>query len=81
MILLNHLMFFKLSNLGNSTGEITLKSPTIFKGGWVSLDLPLSSFQGLNPNTTDLKQIIFDSQVNNVGSLSTVLIDNIYFHN
>jgi hypothetical protein len=71
----------KLSNLGNSTGEITLKSPTIFKGGWVSLDLPLSSFQGLNPNTTDLKQIIFDSQVNNVGSLSTVLIDNIYFHN
>ncbi len=77
----NDVFKIKLSNLSNSTGEITLKSPTIFNGGWVSIDIPLTSFPGLMTTTTDLKQIVFDSQVNNVGSLSSVQIDNIYFHN
>jgi hypothetical protein len=44
-------------------------------GGWVSLDIPLSSFTGLTARS-QLRQLLF------VGAGPTVLyIDNVYFHN
>jgi hypothetical protein len=53
--------------------EITLTSPTIKTGEWVSLDLPFSSFPGLTSRNF-LAQIVLS------GDLPNVFVDNIYFY-
>ena len=70
----------RLDNLSGNVGTYRLNSSSaipITTPGWISLDLPFSAFPGLNPNTTNLKQIIFITD----GTIKTVFIDNIYFHN
>ncbi|WP_426064781.1 PKD domain-containing protein [Flavobacterium sp. DSP2-3-1] len=55
--------------------EITILSPA--KGSWVSLDIPLSSFTGLNTRAHIAQLIYVGAPAGN----NTVYIDNVYFHN
>ncbi|MFK8059811.1 MAG: glycosyl hydrolase family 16 [Polaribacter sp.] len=69
----------QLDNLAGRKGAFTINlnsTPALKNGGWISLDLPFSSF-GLNPNTTDLKQLVYVSDA----TVKTIYVDNIYFHN
>lgn len=70
----------KLDNLLGSSGTFTLNAasvPAINNTGWISLDLPFNQFPGLNPATTNLKQIVFITD----GTVKTIFVDNMYFHN
>lgn len=49
-------------------------NPPLQSGAWLGLDLPLSAFTGLSTRR-HLAQIIFS------GGLSTLFVDNLYFHN
>ena len=66
-------------------GAITLRSnttPALINGGWVSLDVPFSSFPGLSTRA-NLAQIVYvtDGTVGFLpGSITSVFIDNIYFY-
>ncbi|GAA3508401.1 hypothetical protein GCM10022393_19460 [Aquimarina addita] len=55
--------------------EITFSSPAT--GTWVSLDIPLSDFTGLTTRANIAQLIYAGSPTSN----TTVLIDNVYFHN
>lgn len=55
--------------------EITVSSPA--KGSWVSLDIPLSSFTGLTTKA-HIAQLIY---VGAPAGITTVYVDNVYFHN
>jgi hypothetical protein len=61
---------------GGDDTEITYTVPSsqIVSNQWISLDIPLSSFVGLN-NKAHLGFIIFESQ-----GINNVYIDNIYYH-
>ncbi len=61
---------------GGDDTEITYIVPSsqIVSNQWISLDIPLSSFVGLN-NKAHLGFIIFESQ-----GIDNVYIDNIYYH-
>ena len=52
----------------------TVPSSQIVSGQWVSLDIPLTSFIGLN-NKANLGFIIFQS-----AGIDNVFIDNLYYH-
>jgi hypothetical protein len=59
-------------------------SGKIIDDHWVSLDIPLSTFAGLNPNTdfTDLQQMLWINNEGGGGSTGgTFYIDNVYFYN
>ena len=58
-------------------GEVAVdagSSPPLVSGQWVSLDLPLASFAGLGTRG-HVAQLLFH------GGLSTLFVDNLYFHN
>lgn len=57
----------------DSQHEVTITSPTLQSNNWVSIDIPMSSFTGLN-STTHLAQMVLS------GSLPNVYVDNIYFY-
>ena len=58
----------------DSEHEITYDSPT--QGQWISYDIPLSSFTGLN-STSNLAQLIFAASP---ADSTTAFIDNVYFY-
>lgn len=53
---------------------VEFRSPVLVAGEWVSLDIPLSDFVGLNTNNLSLFFLVSDSTV------SEVLVDNMYFY-
>lgn len=53
--------------------EVTFTAPTLQTGTWVSLDIPLSSFTGLQTRA-HLAQLVLS------GDLPNVYIDNVYFY-
>jgi hypothetical protein len=58
----------------DASHELTFTAPTLVSQQWVSLDIPLSSFTGLTAKS-NLAQLVLS------GDISTVFIDNVYFHN
>jgi hypothetical protein len=57
----------------DSNFELTFTTPTLQTGEWVSLDIPLSSFTGLNAKT-NLGQMVLS------GSIPNLYMDNVYFY-
>ncbi|HWF19310.1 MAG TPA: hypothetical protein VG754_08580 [Verrucomicrobiae bacterium] len=58
-------------------------SGVITNDGWISFDIPLSTFQANNPNTdfTDLQQMLWiDNQAGGGYTGGTFYIDNVYFY-
>ncbi len=70
----------KLVSFGASTAEkeIVFTNSTIVQNQWVSLDIPLSDFTGVDKSV--LGQLLF---INNAGGVEngTFFIDNVYFWN
>lgn len=60
----------------DSEGIIRIPSSALLQGTWKSFDFPLSSLVGLT-NKAHLAQVIFSSNA----TISSILVDNIYFHN
>lgn len=67
-------------------GSFTLNSssiPAITNNGWISIDVPFSSFPGLSTRS-NLAQIVYVTEGTNpnaVGNIKNFFVDNIYFHN
>lgn len=55
--------------------EIVIENPA--QGEWVSLDIPLSQFEGLT-NTANIAQLIYSAAP---AGEANVYVDNVYFHN
>lgn len=53
---------------------VQFTSPTLVSGEWVSLDIPLSDFSGLNTSNLSLFFFVSDATISNI------LVDNIYFY-
>lgn len=53
--------------------EVTIRPPTLATGSWVSVDIPLSDFDGL-ATSEHLAQIVIS------GDLEDVYVDNVYFY-
>ena len=58
----------------DTEGFVEFRSPELVSGQWTSLDIPLSSFSGLN--TANLALYFFVSDA----TISNILVDNIYFY-
>ena len=58
----------------DTEGSVEFRSPVLVPGQWASLDIPLSSFNGLN--TANLALYFFVSDA----TISNILVDNIYFY-
>ncbi len=58
----------------DTEASVQFTSPTLVSGEWVSLDIPLSDFSGLN--TSNLALFFFISDA----TISDILVDNIYFY-
>ena len=58
----------------DTEASIDITSPQLVAGEWISLDLPLSSFTGLNTSNLSLFFLVSDATV------SDVFVDNIYFY-
>jgi len=59
-------------------------SGTITNDGWISLDIPLSTFTGINPSLvlSDLQQLLWIDNEGGGGVTSGIFyIDNVYFYN
>ena len=68
---------FELVNFnGGGTGTFTRTIAASDARKWISLDIPLSSFQGYS-GRANLAQLIF---VNESGNIPSVYIDNVYFY-
>ena len=64
-----------LLGTGDDTeASIQITTPQLVAGEWISLDIPLSSFAGLNTSNLSLFFLISDATV------SDVFVDNIYFY-
>lgn len=59
----------------DSSGSFTLSNNDLDDGGWLSFDVPLSSFTGLT-NRDNLAQVFFISDA----TISDILVDNMYFY-
>ena len=65
--------------MNDTEHELTLSAastPALVAGEWVSLDIPLTDFTGLTARE-NLAQIILSGPI---ATLSTVFVDNLYFH-
>ena len=63
--------------VGDSFHEYTYNNANLATGNWISVELPLSSFTGLN-SKDHLAQFILGPASSGITEL---LVDNIYFHN
>jgi len=68
------------ANSDLTSSAVSFSGSSFVSGTWKSIDINLSNFTGL-PNKLHLAQIVFDSTVNNLSSISNVYVDNIYFYN
>jgi hypothetical protein len=68
------------ANSDLTSSAVSFLGSSFVSGTWKSIDINLSNFTGL-PNKLHLAQIVFDSTVNNLSSISNVYVDNIYFYN
>jgi len=68
------------ANADVTSNPVGYNSSAFTAGTWKSLDIPLTSFTGL-PNRLHLAQLVLDSTVSNLSSISNIYVDNIYFHN
>jgi hypothetical protein len=59
----------------DSSARLTFASGSLVSGQWLSLDIPLSDFSTLS-SRNNLAQIFFISD----GTISTLLVDNMYFY-
>jgi len=66
-----------LNDVGQNetSGSFTIDDSTLIGNGWVSLDIPLSDFSGLN-DRSQLGLLFFISD----NTISNILVDNIYFY-
>ncbi len=60
-------------------GTYTVTGSELLSNDWVEFDIPLSSFAGLSSKDA-LGAIFFNSIINDVGSITNVSLDNIYFY-
>jgi hypothetical protein len=58
----------------DTEASVEFRSPVLVAGEWVSLDIPLTDFAGLNRSNLSLFFLVSDSTV------SEVLVDNMYFY-
>lgn len=66
----------------DSNGTVKFTSASLSSNQWISLDIPLASFTGLT-SRNNLAQIFFisaDGTSNNIPTISTILVDNMYFY-
>ena len=66
----------------DTSGSVKFTNADLTSNQWVSLDIPLSSFTGLT-GRNNMAQIFFisaDGTSNNVPTISTILVDNMYFY-
>jgi hypothetical protein len=66
----------------DKSGNVKLLSASLSSNQWISLDIPLANFTGLT-NRSNLAQIFFissDGTSNNIPTISTILVDNMYFY-
>lgn len=68
-----------VGNGDDSSHTITFTASNFVNDTWVSLDIPLANFTGLN-SRANLGLLLFDTTVNNLGTISAILVDNIYFY-
>lgn len=84
---------FRLSPISASTGEVAYIITNATQNQWVSVDVPLSYFTGINAGLSfaDIHQFKFDSETfdgsgqgsGNTSqgfSIATFYVDNVYFH-
>jgi hypothetical protein len=66
-----------LNDVGQNetSGSFTIDDSTLIGNGWVSLDIPLSDFSGLN-DRSQLGLLFFISD----NTISNILVDNIYYY-
>ena len=70
----------------DKSGSLTINAtsnPALKNGGWISLDLPFSSFPGLSTRS-NLAQIVLvtdGTTPTGPGKIENIFVDNIYFHN
>ncbi|MEZ4883537.1 MAG: hypothetical protein R3E32_02280 [Chitinophagales bacterium] len=57
----------------DSSHELPFSSPTLVTNQWISLDIPLSNFVGLN-SRKNLAQLVLS------GDIPTINLDNVYFY-
>lgn len=58
----------------DSSHEITIARPTLVSESWVTIDIPMSSFAGLQ-NRANLAQLVLS------GDLPNIYLTNVYFYN
>jgi hypothetical protein len=66
----------------DTNGQVKFTGAALTSNQWISLDIPLSSFTGLT-GRSNMAQIFFisaDGTSNNVPTISTILVDNMYFY-
>ncbi len=66
----------------DKSGNVKFLSASLSSNQWISLDIPLANFTGLT-NRSNLAQIFFissDGTSNNTPTISTILVDNMYFY-
>lgn len=66
----------------DSSGTYKITSGGLSSNQWISLDIPLTNFTGLT-SRNNLAQIFFissDGSSNNVPTISSILVDNMYFY-
>ena len=66
----------------DTNGTVKFLSSALSSNQWISLDIPLANFTGLN-DKNNLAQIFFisaDGTSGNVATISTILVDNMYFY-
>jgi hypothetical protein len=66
----------------DKSGNVKFLSASLSSNQWISLEIPLANFTGLT-NRSNLAQIFFissDGTSNNIPTISTILVDNMYFY-
>jgi hypothetical protein len=66
----------------DTSGQFKITTPNLTSNQWISRDIPLSSFTGLT-GRNNMAQIFFisaDGASNNLSTVSTIWVDNVYFY-
>lgn len=77
----NARLLLELTNYGGTqtAGTFTIMGNNLVENDWASFDIPLSSFSGLQDRSR-LGLLLFNSQLGDNPTISTIFLDNIYFY-
>ncbi len=77
----NARLLLELTNYGGTqtAGSFTVLADQLSENNWVGIDIPLSSFAGLQDRNR-IGLLLFNSQLGNNPTISNIFLDNIYFY-